>query len=454
MKNIKINFLTIFLLLFLFGFCDGSWLRNANQTNVLFMRTLRYIKSPKVDNFTSILFPISSDTNKLDTCKPYLPPTVIPGSVIFAIAYGGCDFQTHALLAQNLNASAVILISASPDINAISVHGDFSKVKIPVYFIDERTAKEMSKVFIINYLNKFPTYIFIEENENTFQKRTNNGGWIFFQVLMMLTLTISFLIAIRGLFLAIKNSGVSLNIQKICLLNNLLSIIFLFLSLLDPWSSHSYMRYEFIFTTTILSVPSIIMSLSLMSFFLNEVLIQRKMMEPKLDYFKYPFLGFSVAQWAVYIAFVVTLNVKLAAVKLIRANLILTLIFLFSIFVYFTIVGGVMIKKLMKFKNKMFKKVFPLVIFQSFGILVFIVADCIFIAIYYLEKFNPDLYLACWTSYWIAANIIVFAQVLTFRKPKISSSTKDKQFENLEIPGKMSSALNTGGKINSSGSGI
>eukprot|EP01091_Cochliopodium_minus_P021280 TRINITY_DN965_c0_g3_i1.p1 TRINITY_DN965_c0_g3~~TRINITY_DN965_c0_g3_i1.p1 ORF type:complete len:185 (+),score=20.03 TRINITY_DN965_c0_g3_i1:1-555(+) len=183
-----------------------------------------------------------------------------------------------------------------------------------------------------------------------------------------------------------------------------------------------------------------------MSFFLNEVLIQKKMMEPKLDYFKYPFLIVCVAQWAIYITFVVTINLNRSVINLVRAGPIFSLIFSFSIFVYFTVVGVLMIKRLLRFKNKMMRKVLPLVIFQSFGILLFIAVDSMIVSIYYLEVFNPDLFLGCWIVYWIAANIIVLAQVLTFRRPKLSaSSTKDKPFENLDKSAKNSNTGNQSG---------
>ena len=144
---------------------------------------------------------------------------------------------------------------------------------------------------------------------------------------------------IRGLVITFKKNFTSITVPKICLISNFVTIVLLILSLLDPWGSQTFLDYRFVFLTTskkknffcilfflffififfiflyfyyfyfififfsilfsiffilflfyflflqkkkkVLSAPSLFTCLCVISFFLNEVLSQRKMMVKK-----------------------------------------------------------------------------------------------------------------------------------------------------------------------------
>eukprot|EP01091_Cochliopodium_minus_P004252 TRINITY_DN1414_c0_g1_i1.p1 TRINITY_DN1414_c0_g1~~TRINITY_DN1414_c0_g1_i1.p1 ORF type:complete len:445 (+),score=51.73 TRINITY_DN1414_c0_g1_i1:116-1450(+) len=408
--------------MFLLGICYASWIVDRNGTHLVYLRTVRYIYSTKKDNFTSIILPISTDTKKLDTCKSYMPPPTVPGAIIFGSAYGDCELSKHAELAQSMNASAAFFVTLSIDAISLLRDGDFKNVKIPVFLIDRSTIVKMGKIFAENYKNKLPTYVYLKEDENTFELKTDNGGWIFFQVVLLSILFISFLMAIRGLFLNFRHTGASLTIQKICLANNMISIVFLFCTLLDPWGSHKFTNYAFVFTTLTLSIPCILISLSLVSFFLNEVMIQKKMMEPKLDFFKYPFFILSFILWAIYLSFAIVVDLRRAVIELVRTAGIISCVYIFFCLIYFGFVSVTMIIRLSKFKNKMIKRILPLAILQSFGTMLLSVVVVLFTVQYFLATSYARLFMGCWIIYYIAGTTIIAAQVFTFKDPKISTT--------------------------------
>ena len=85
MRNILI---LVILFVLKMDYTNGSYILANNNTEQIYIRTVRYFDSKKIDKYTSIIVPISLDQKKLDTCKIEDTWAIPNGSVVIGVGYG------------------------------------------------------------------------------------------------------------------------------------------------------------------------------------------------------------------------------------------------------------------------------------------------------------------------------------------------------------------------------
>eukprot|EP01091_Cochliopodium_minus_P019760 TRINITY_DN840_c1_g2_i1.p1 TRINITY_DN840_c1_g2~~TRINITY_DN840_c1_g2_i1.p1 ORF type:complete len:447 (-),score=83.14 TRINITY_DN840_c1_g2_i1:11-1159(-) len=372
---------------------------------------------------------------KLDTCEKLIPPKgkFFNSSAVFAWAFGGCNFEKHAMLAEEAGASALIMTSVDPGGMALMIDGNLKDAKIPILLVDVYTSFLIADIIVSNYQLNQNTVIDIEADYNVWYEDTQTKGWYFFQIFILSLYVLFFLYALRGIYFhaKVKKWDIFKNPSALTLIFDSISLVFLFMSLLDPWGARGLSNSVFVFVVSLLAMPTVLLGILTLAFYFNDVLIARKLLSSRLGYMRIPFVIVMMVVMGSFLAFAIVFSLNYLMRNLVIFATALNMTFVSSSNIYLLICGLKLIKHTKKFNNNLEnksnfeKKLYPLLIFVTFGISVYFIGLSMFLHGHASGKFNGKMFEATWMMFWISSLIIIGSQVILFGVPFEKEKTSE-----------------------------
>eukprot|EP01091_Cochliopodium_minus_P009961 TRINITY_DN2571_c0_g1_i2.p1 TRINITY_DN2571_c0_g1~~TRINITY_DN2571_c0_g1_i2.p1 ORF type:complete len:472 (+),score=97.84 TRINITY_DN2571_c0_g1_i2:60-1475(+) len=422
------NYILIFLLIGLhLHACSYIFDHSTNKT--VFIHNVRYIRAAnRIKNGTvALLLPTSLDSKLLNTCKKITPYGVLPftNAALLGQLYGGCDIARHAQLIQDTGARVAILIADTYEVVALYNSGSMKNITIPVLFTGLNQARAMVRVLTVNQRLLKPTLITLTEDENSWIESTEGASFIVFQVFMLITYGLIFVILIRALVLFGMNKdwkSFRLEAGEQILLINLLALIMSILSIVDPFNIRGATNRSYIYVTILLTFPLIVMGMQRLSFFFTEILIKSKLVSRNINYLQYPFIGVAVGSFILFLVFAILISKNDIFSQLLLAANITNIVFLFFSICFYVISGFLMIKAVRAKKSKFMKRVIPIIAVVTFGAILYFIANIIFLVNYQAKLYSTKLFEVTFILFWISICFIVGGQIIFFREPKNAKS--------------------------------
>ena len=183
------------------------------------------------------------------------------------------------------------------------------------------------------------------------------------------------------------------------------------------------LRYLVVVTT--LTFPAMITTILFLAMFLNETLISKKMMNPKLRVFKWPFVLTIIPIWVINIYSAAVLSRYKVNFQVIKGSVLFSCTVVGISLIYLTTVGVVMIKKLYLFKSQIMRKMIFLISLSFLGVCLLLVGIIAYTVGFYVKTFNVPRYIAGHYFCWSGGSIILLPQVIiySFTKNNLKTST-------------------------------
>ena len=179
-----------------------------------------------------------------------------------------------------------------------------------------------------------------------------------------------------------------------------------------------------------MSFPLVMLGILTLAFYFNDILIARKLLSQKLGYLRIPFIIVSLLILGCFFFFSIAFAMNYLMASLVDLATILNIFFISSSGIYLLVCGLKLIQHSRKYKTNnektvFEKKLYPLLFFVTFGILIYLVGLSLFLAYHLMGKYDGKIFEATWMSYWVACIIIIGAQVILFGKPAQKPTTSE-----------------------------